>query len=294
MHSPTSLRERRIIAALFALWALVSIGVATGIFLAPTAEYLHHPFVDTRLGSKPVISALAPGARQGEAAIGDVVLEMNGRPFGELLRASPVGLNTGSPNTYLLEKPNGERVSVRLTPEPLGWAITPELRLQLALLILVGVVYLLAGGAAFWRKPDRSEAWALFLFCCAMASQITSAVSTDLLPWGWIRVAVDTPLVAATACHLFAVYPVEARWLSRNPRLLWIPYIFGGGLAGFSLLGVFLDMPPGLGPALSLYFLWVAFVVSLGGVALARRRQTRGELRDRFDLLFLSAARMAL
>ena len=116
MHSPTSLRERRIIAALFALWALVSIGVATGIFLAPTAEYLHHPFVDTRLGSKPVISALAPGARQGEAAIGDVVLEMNGRPFGELLRASPVGLNTGSPNTYLLEKPNGERVSVRLTP----------------------------------------------------------------------------------------------------------------------------------------------------------------------------------
>ena len=289
MHSPSSLRERRIIAVVFASWALVSIGASTGIFLAPTAEYLHHPFVDTRLGSVPVISALTPGARQDGAGVGDVVLEMNGRPFGELLRASPVGLREGVANTYLLEKADGQRVSVSLLPAPLAWAITPQRRLQLALLILVGVIYLGAGGAAFWRKPERSEAWGLFLFSCAMASQITSAVVTDLLPWAWIRVAVDTPLVAATACHLFAVYPREARWLTRNPRLLWVPYGLAALLALLSTLGPSLALPPGLGPELSLYFLWVAFLASLGGVALARRRQPRGEVRDRFDLIFLSA-----
>jgi len=289
MLPPSSLRERRIIAAVFALWALFSIGVATGIFLAPTAEYLHHPFVDTRLGSAPVISALAPSAREAGAAVGDVVLEMNGEPFGELLRASPAGLEAERANTYLLEKVDGTRVLLRLVPEPLAWAITPARRLELALLILVGVVYLVAGGAAFWRKPERTEAWVLFLFSCAMASQITSAVSTDLLPWGWIRVAVDTPLVAATGFHFFSVYPTEARWLARSPGLLWIPYGLAALLMGLSLAGPALALAPGLGPQLSLYYVWLVFVVSLGSLTLVRRRQPRGELRDRLDLLFLAA-----
>ncbi len=289
MNSSSSLRERRIVAGFFAIWALVSIGVATAIFLAPTAEHLHHPFVDTRLGSAPLISALAPGAREGPASVGDVVLEMNGRPFGELLRASPVGLRADVPNSYLLEKEDGERVLVSLLPEPLAWAITPALRVQHALLILVGIVYLVAGAVAFRQKPERRESFALFLFCCAMASQITSAVSTDLLPWGWIRVAVDTPLVAATALHLFAVYPVEARWLAGNSRRLWIPYGVAALLALLSLAGPSLALPSGAGPKLSLYSLWLAFVLSLGGLALARRRQSRGEVRDRLDLIFLSA-----
>ena len=118
-------------------------------------------------------------------------------------------------------------------------------------MVLAAAFYLVIGSAAWWLKSDRSEAWALLLFCCTMAAQLATIPSTNLIPLGWPRMLVNVPLIGATTFHLFTTYPIEPGWVVRHRRVQLLPYAAALGLAAFSLSEREFGAPIGLGLTLS-------------------------------------------
>jgi len=289
MNPSSTLRVRRAVAALFLGWAVISIVLSLATLRAP-GDRIYHPFTHTRIGATSVIHEVAPSAQGSRLAAGDVVVAMNGRPYAEVLRRGTGALDPARPNTYVVEKDDGERVEVELAPVSLAWNQTPMVTLLHALLLVVAAVYLVTGGAAWWLKPDRTEAWTLLLFCCTMATQLSTTLQTNLVPWGWPRVVVNAPLIGATTFHLFTTYPIEPDWVVRHRRIQLVPYGLALGLAVFSLCEMALGVPAGTGLTLSFGFTQILLVTSLAIVGIERHRHREGPLRDRADLMFLAAA----
>jgi signal transduction histidine kinase len=288
MNPPSTLWVRRAVAVLFIGWAVFALALSASIFVV-SGDRLHHPFADTRIGTTAIIQALAPSARDSAAQPGDFLLEVNGEPYGEALRRGSDWLSPGVRNAYLLEKRDGSRIVVELAPEPVEWLLAPTTLLIHGLLVAVALIYLVTGGAAWWLKPDRTEAWALLLFCCAMAVQLSTTICTDLSPWGWTRLAVNTPLIGATIFHLFTTYPIEPDWIVRDRRIQLVPYGIAVVLVALSLCEPFTGLPSGSVLWLSVCFSLLLLLVSLGISAVERRRHGRGPLRDRVNIVFLAA-----
>jgi signal transduction histidine kinase len=289
MNSSSTLALRRLVAGAFIAWALLSIVLALSVLRAPP-DRLYHPFTDTRIGGIALVEKLAPGMEGLGLEPGDRVLEVSGVPFVESLALGPDGLREGVANRYVFEKPGGRRFTLELLPEPATWTSTPILVLCQILLILVAVVYLATGGLAWRLKPDRPEARALLLFCCAMAAQLSNTLQTDFLLWGWPRLLMNVPLVGATTFHLFTTYPIEPDWVVRHSRIRWVPYCAAIALAALGVAGASLGLPAGMGMTLSMAFTFAISLLSLGIVAYERGRAGEGPVRDRANLMFLAAA----
>jgi signal transduction histidine kinase len=280
---------RRAVAGLFLAWAVGAIVLSLAALRAP-GDRLYHPFTHHQpLATISVIDELSPSALASEASPGDVIVAMNGRPYHEVLRDGVGDLDPARPNTYLLEKQDGRRVEVTLAPEPVAWTQTPTLTALHALMVLVAALYLVTGGAAWWLKADRSEAWALLLFCCAMAVQLATYPQINLIPLGWPRMLLNVPLIGATTFHLFTTYPIEPGWVVRHRRVQLLPYAAALALAAFSLSERAIGAPQGLGLTVSYLFTQVLSVASLVIVGFERRRHGDGPLRDRADLMFWAA-----
>jgi signal transduction histidine kinase len=288
MNPSSTLRVRRAIAGLFLAWAVGAIVLSLAALRAP-GDRLYHPFTHTRLASISVIDEVAPSAQQSGVEPGDVIVAMNGRPYHEVLREGVSNLDPARPNTYLLEKRDGRRIEVTLAPEPIAWTQTPTLAAVHALMVLASAFYLVIGGAAWWLKSDRSEAWALLLFCCTMAAQLATIPQTNLIPLGWPRMLVNVPLIGATTFHLFTTYPIEPGWVVRHRRAQLLPYAAALCLAAFSLSEREFGAPIGLGLTLSYAFTQLLMVSSLAIVAVERRNHGDGPLRNRADLMFWAA-----
>jgi two-component system NtrC family sensor kinase len=289
MNPSSTLRVRRALAIIAVGWAVLSILQSLALFRADTPERIAHPFLDARLGTHIVVALSSPAALEAGLEPGDQVLEMDGVPFARAVREGLDSLEERSRHRYLVEKPDGSRSEIVLAPEPVGWALDPFTTFFHAVLALVGLIYMATGVGAYWLKPDRADAWALLLFCSAMTGLLTTMLFTDLLPWGWPRMAVNVPLVAATTFHLFTTYPIEPDWIVRNRRVKAVPYVVGAGLAFLTLFEPSFGVPPGTGISLSAAAVMTLFTASLGIVAVERRRQREGALRDRADLMFLAA-----
>src|SRR5262245_8787550 len=285
MNPSSTLRVRRATAGLFLAWAVGAIVLSLAALRAP-GDRLYHPFTHTRLATTSVIHEVAPSARDSGAEPGDIIVAMNGRPYHEVLRAGVRDLDPAHPNTYLLEKKDGRRIEVTLAPEPIAWTQTASAAALHALLVLAAAFYLLTGGAAWWLKSDRSEAWALLLFCCTMAAQLATIPQTNLIPLGWPRMLLNVPLIGATTFHLFTTYPIEPGWVVRHRRAQFLPYAAAVCLAAFSLTEREFGTPIGLGLTLSYAFTDLLMVSSLAIVAFERRAHGDGPLRDRADLMF--------
>lgn len=288
MNPSSTLRVRRAIAGLFLVWAVGAIVLSLAALRAP-GDRLYHPFTHTRLASISVIAEVSDSARANGAEPGDVIVAMNGRPYHEVLREGVSGLDPARPNTYVLEKKDGRRIEVTLAPEPIAWNQTPTLDALHALLVLAAAFYLVIGGAAWWLKSDRSEAWALLLFCCTMAAQLATMPQTNLIPLGWPRMLVNVPLIGATTFHLFTTYPIEPGWVVRHRRAQLLPYAAALCLAAFSLSEREFGAPIGLGLTLSYAFTQLLMVSSLAIVAVERHNHGDGPLRNRADLMFWAA-----
>src|SRR6266850_1881856 len=216
-------------------------------------------------------------------AVGAIVLSL------AALREGVKNLDPAQPNTYTLQKKDGRRIDVTLAPEPIAWAQTPTLAALHALLVLAAAFYVVIGGAAWWLKSDRSEAWALLLFCCTMAAQLATMPQTNLIPLGWPRMLVNVPLIGATTFHLFTTYPIEPGWVVRHRRAQFLPYAAALGLAAFSLTEREFGAPIGFGLTLSYAFTDLLMVSSLAIVAFERSNHGDGPLRNRADLMFWAA-----
>jgi signal transduction histidine kinase len=287
MNLPSTPRVRRAIGVVFVGWAVFALLASASIFFE-RGQRLFHPFMDAQIGSHSVITQLAPTAQGSRAEFGDSVLAVNGVPYGEVLRRGTDWLRRGVPNAYTLSKPDGSRVVVRLAPEPLRWALTPRATLLHALLLAVALVYLITGGTAWWFKPERTEAWALLVFCCTMAVQLSMTMFSEFIAWGWQRAAINAPLIGASIFYLLTSYPVEPDWVVRYRRLQLAPYAVACGLVALSMAGSRFGLPSGMALWISYCFTLAMIIVSLGIVAAERRHQGEGPLRDRVDLVFLA------
>jgi len=288
MNPSSTLRVRRAIAGLFLVWAVGAIVLSMAALRAP-GDRLYHPFTHRRLATISVIDEVAPSAQQSGVEPGDVIVAMNGRPFHEVLHEGVASLDPARSNTYTLEKKDGRQIDVTLAPEPIAWTQTPTLAALHALMVLASAFYLVIGSAAWWLKSDRSEAWALLLFCCTMAAQLATMPQTNLIPLGWPRMLINLPLIGATTFHLFTTYPIEPGWVVRHRRAQLLPYAAALGLAAFSLSEREFGAPIGLGLTLSYVYTQLLMVASLAIVAVERRNHGDGPLRNRADLMFWAA-----
>jgi signal transduction histidine kinase len=288
MNPWSTLGVRRAVAALFLVWAVGAIVLSLAALRAP-GDRLYHPFTHTRIATTSLIDELSPRAQESEAEPGDLILRMNGRPFYEAVRAGTGDLDPTRPNTYLIEKRDGRRVAVSLLPEPVAWVQTGSQSALHGLMVVGAAMYLLTGAAAWWLKPDRSESWALLLFCSTMATQLSTFPQTNLIPLGWPRFLLNAPLIGATTFHLLTTYPIEPGWVVRHRRVQLLPYGAALALAFVALFERSLGLPVGLGLELCFGYTQVLLVVSLGIVAIERHRHGDGPLRNQADLMFWAA-----
>jgi signal transduction histidine kinase len=288
MTPSSTLLVRRAIAALFVGWAALAIVVSADALRRPARD-LCHPFTDARVGGVAVVMELAPSIADSGIRPGDRILEVNGKRYTEVIRNGLEWLQAGVPNRYVFEQRDGSRLTLDLLPEPAAWIATPTTLLVQSLLILGALIYLLIGTGVWWLKSDRADAWALLLFCCAMAAQLSLTIGTDFLTWGWPRLAFTAPLVGATTFHLFTSYPIEPDWIVRHRRIQWLPYAAALGLGLVSIFDIQLGIPPGSGITLSFWFTCSLFLASLAILWFERRRH-EGPVRDRADLVFIAGA----
>jgi len=284
----STLGVRRAVAALFLSWAVVAIVLSLAALRAP-GDRIYHPFTHTRIATTSLVDEVSPDASDSAASRGDLILEMNGRPFYEVLREGPDALDPAVPNSYLLEKPDGTRVEAMLAPEPVAWMQSGRRTALHALMVIVAAMYLLTGASAWWLKPDRGEAWTLLLFCSTMATQLATFPQTNLIPLGWPRLLLNAPLIGATTFHLFATYPIEPDWVVRHRRVVFVPYAAAILLAALSIGERALGLPVGFGLQISFGFVQVMLVASLAIAGVERWRHGDGPLRDQADLMFWTA-----
>ncbi|MFQ5415689.1 MAG: sensor histidine kinase [Myxococcota bacterium] len=287
--NPTSTRRlRRATAALAMGWSLLAIVLSLAALRSPDGRYAH-PFLTMWVGRTAVVEkVLAPEPVVGIDR-GDEMIAINGVPYGWAVRRGISWLEPGVANDYLIEKADGSRIEVSLPPAVAVDAGTPGFAMFHTLLLLVAGIYFGIGASVWWLKPDRSEAWALLLFCSALSVQLASTIQTDLIAWGWWRMMTNLPLIGATTFHLFTSYPIEPGWIVRHRRIQLLPYAAAFALVGLTVLEQPLGLPAGMMTTLSFFFSMSLFGASLVILGIERQRHREGMLRDHADVMFGSA-----
>jgi len=286
--NPTSIQLfRRITAALAFGWGLCSIVLSLLTLINPT-DTLVPPFRGVRLGPA-VIERLSPSISGGEIEVGDVVLEVDGVPYLSVLNSMKEWLQEGQSNTYVFEKRDGRRVELKLPPLHASEFVTPMVMLIHALLLVVACIYLATGSIVFWLKPEHDGAWALILFCSALTYQLANSVQSDLIPWFYPRMWINTPMIGAVTFHLFTTYPIEPSWIASRRRIRAIPYVIAAVLGGTALCGGSMGYEIGMIENTSFVFAVGMFGLSLGILGFERSRQRESVKRDRADIVFYGA-----
>ena len=57
-----------------------------------------------------------------------------------------------------------------------------------------------------------------------VAVQLATTMHSVSILWAWSRMTINTPLMGATAFHLFTTYPLEPGWVVRHRRIQLLPY----------------------------------------------------------------------
>ncbi len=288
MNPSSTLRWRRLSAALAVAWALSALGLSV-LATHVGGDVLQHPFADTRLGGTAVVVWATPEAEAAGIESGDRILAADGVPYSLVTLRPHEGLRAGVPVTYSIEKADGRRVEVRAPPAPVSALRTPFSTTMHLLLLLVAGIYMVAGSVVWWLRPGKTGAWALLLFCCAMAAQLATTMHTDQILWAAPRMLVNIPLLGATAFHLFTTYPIEPAWVVRHRRVQLLPYGAAFVLATLGLLAAPLGIPLGFAWSASFFFTVGLFTVSLAVLGAERRRHGEGPMKDAADVVFVSA-----
>ncbi len=287
--NPTSTRRlRRATAAIAMGWALLAILLSMGALRNLEGVY-DHPFTTIRTGAVVVVESLFDTNARIGVDRGDELIAVNGVPIVWALNHGIDWLEPGVPNRYLVRKNDGRRISVDLPPVPVSEMTMPGMTLVHVLVLLVSMIYLAIGAGVWWLKPDRSEAWALVLFCSAMAAQLATTTQTNVVAWAWPRMMVNLPLIGATTFHLFTTYPIEPGWIVRHRRIQLLPYGAAFGLGLLSLMEEPLGLYPGVMHSLALLFTIGLFGASLSILGVERHHHREGLLRDHADVMFWGA-----
>jgi signal transduction histidine kinase len=99
----------------------------------------------------------------------------------------------------------------------------------------------------------------------------------------------NVPFIGATTFHLFTTYPVEPGWIVRHRFLQAVPY---AGAALLVFVGLFegrLGLPPGAEAELDFLYMAALVLLSLGILAVERRRHRDGPMSEASDVVTLAA-----
>jgi signal transduction histidine kinase len=287
MNPSATLRLRRWTAFAALVWACLALvhNVLAHYVWSPAPEW---PLEITGVGGVFIVQAASPEAAQKGIRPGDRLVAFDGQPLGTWMSQGRRALTEGETNVYTVEKPSGKRLDVAVEPQPSG-AIGPvSTILQLAILG-VGIVYLTIGLAVWRSRPGRVEAWALLLFCSTMATALFTAVRADNIPFAYPRVVLNSPLLGATAFHLFTTYPFEPHWLVRYRRAQLVPYGVAVLIAVLFFAQVPLGLPPGFAPGLSFFFGLGFAAAGLASLVIERRREHDPDVTARADVMLIGA-----
>jgi signal transduction histidine kinase len=279
---------RRATAFLAIAWALSAI-LPSVAALHPDETGVDHPFEDVRLGRAAVVYSTHPSASAAGIAVGDRIVAFEGRPFFPIAFESGAALRPGVPSRYEIEKPDGRRIEVELPPVPILDLYRPFDSLVHGLLLVVAIIYLGTGGVVYWLRPENSGAWALLLFCCTLAVQLAITLHTDHIQGAMLHMVANAPLIGATTFQLFTTYPIQPGWVVRHPRVQVLPYLGAGLLAALSLAEGRLGLPPGVASELAFFYMATLVWLSLGILAVERRRHLDGPMREAADVVTLAA-----
>lgn len=289
MNPTATIRFRRITAMIAVSWAVASFALAIPGFLRSSAS-LALAFETVGTGGALVIRNPPPRAVVLGVESGDQLLRINGRSVHDWLRDDVRGLEPDELDTYEIEKRDGRVFEVELPPRwrlPL-WQRPWQAALEIGLL---GISFAYLGiGLLVWRlRPDRSESWALLLFCATMSVTLSAGTNEEQAHWAYIRLFLNMPFIGATLFHLFTTYPIEPAWLVRQPRLRVVPYVVAVVLAALTLVGPWLGVSAQLTARLCFTFTMTLAVGCLAQLAFERRKLRQGRLSDRADVMLVGA-----
>ncbi|MBW2314162.1 MAG: GAF domain-containing protein [Deltaproteobacteria bacterium] len=286
MNPSATLRLRRWTAFACMAWACMALfhNVVAHYVRAPAPEW---PLEIAGVGGVFIVQGASPEGAHAGIKPGDRLVAFDGQPIG-WRSGGRRALTEGQTNLYTIEKPGGRMLEVALEPQPPGSIGPVSAILQLAILA-VGIVYLTIGVAVWRSRPGRVEAWALLLFCATMATSLFTAVRADNISFAYPRMILNSPLLGATAFHLFTTYPFEPHWIVRHRRIRTVPY----GIA--AIIGVLffaqqpLGLPAQLAPALSFLFGLGFAAAGLGNLVVERRREHDPDVTARADVMLIGA-----
>jgi hypothetical protein len=162
----------------------------------------------------PAGKAWDQGARPGM-----VVLSVNGQALAGL---NEDALTTEAASEAVLQKSNGEELSLKVTPRPLG-----QSPMKFSLLAL-GAVFALLGAAVVLRRPDLRAAKVFGIF--AGFTSIALAIAPDSGGAGheWALVTQFITEAAASASLLYFVVALAGESLWSRPSFVWPARLFVG------------------------------------------------------------------
>ena len=216
--------------------------------------------------------------------MGDRGLEIDGVPAIQAMR-TPVALEVGRVNHYVMLKSGGRVIEASLFPVPSRLVGQPIDGLLQVTLLGVAIFFLLVAGLVWWGKPDRDETWALLLFSCSASVLLATSVRADLTPWAASLAIANLPLLGATSFHLFTSYPVQPGWLARQPRLRAIPYLLALGISTMVVAGPRLAIPPEWAERTAFFYCAVLTIAALSILGAERRTANKAGLGERADLM---------
>jgi signal transduction histidine kinase len=287
MNPSATLRRRRITAMLFAGWALLAIGLSLGALVLP-GDDLGPPFETFVASGVAEIEEVSPGAAAAGIAPGDRLLSVDGKGALSVLRWGFGHLRPHVANVYEVEKPDGRVLTVALEPVPPSPSRSRMATLAHASLLLVALFYFGIGGVVWFARPDRAESWAFALFCSTISVELATAVRPELIPWAGPRLLVNLPLLGAATFHLFTTWPLEPDWVVRSRRIQLAPYAVGLVIGLLGALHEPLGIPMRAAAGMAFFYGSGLCLLSLGVLAIQRRRAREAGLGDRADIMFVA------
>ncbi len=289
MNPASTRRFRRLTGLAGACWALLAIGLSVSALFAPRST-LTVPLNCSFVAGVAVVESMTDEARTAGVRSGDQLLEIDGAPVMRVLRGGADLLRSGGRNMYRVQKPDGEILTVSLSPAPREFSERPvDVLLHIALL-MVSISYVLIGATVWWNKPNASESWALVLFCSTMAVMTATGVRVHLIPWSASIMLANMPWLGATTFHLFTTYPIEPSWIVRHRRIRMLPYAAAFAISGSIIVEEAMRLPIAWISGAALVYSVSLTVVSLGVLVSERRRAHQGGLGDRADTMLLAGA----
>jgi signal transduction histidine kinase len=162
----------------------------------------------------PAGKAWDQGARPGM-----VVLSLNGQALAGL---NEDALTTEAVSEAVLQKSNGEELSLKVTPRPLG-----QSPMKFSLLAL-GAVFALLGAAVVLRRPDLRAAKVFGIFTGFTSIALAVAPDSGGAGHEWALVTQFITEAAASASLLYFVVALAGESLWSRPSFVWPARLFVG------------------------------------------------------------------